>query len=795
MIAGDDEDREAYKSGLLVLGCILASIFVIWWMVLLVLKCKGKSVGCASGRSFRGERVEPSHRDDSAGSTDMEDEWVSGAETSRGDADFGADEVSFHSSIKSSEVQDSVASEDDCETRSEYSVLSRPTTRERRTQIAFFLFGLLTLASVPLVLTLFFSPLKRAVDASEGYLLQTKTVLSQIENGLNTINIAVDTAAGVVDDIPSTVQELCPSRSVEEIEDAYGIDLDYTASILVNEYERIRSSIDSKLSDIISNKNDFDDLVASIETAHHETETYLWAVPGLMLALTSVTASLLFGVLLAWKRQSNRQAQRTLSYGVLPCLICLSLVCWIVGISSALAVALLSDACTQGGHGNPDAIVERIIFLHGFERNTTTFKVVDAFTTGCNVDNNPTRYVDEVEEDVQKIIDNIWNYILSVDAIGRDDIMSVCGSDSLSDALREAQDIARLLTSIRRALSAISSALQCEDIYPIYNGVLDDAVCTDLATSFSWSMFMFLLLGVSTMCMISLRASWRHKVGEDQIYNEDEVAENMFLDEHEEYLHYISKYKHEWEEYGGINSVVPVTPHRQSMYDETSESEETTGSRTYSGAEPVDDELEPEDTDREQMNYISNYAPQQDAFNPYQTTAPASPSTDASEDISFLSLRSLQTKTPESRVEDADLDIVITPSSDSERKQKKLYSAMSLLRGASAIFRGEKSAEMKSDTVSSRTEPRSYPNIDRTSIVHASSDVVGCDDSSLVSINRIRTSASEGGSFSKIGWRSRTDIEQLSAADNANITSILGKTTLRPRPSPSSARSKSEYSL
>ena len=66
LIAGDDEERDAYKSGLLVLACILASIYAIWILILLVLKCKGKSVGCASGRSFRGERIIPEHRGDGA---------------------------------------------------------------------------------------------------------------------------------------------------------------------------------------------------------------------------------------------------------------------------------------------------------------------------------------------------------------------------------------------------------------------------------------------------------------------------------------------------------------------------------------------------------------------------------------------------------------------------------------------------------------------------------------------------------------------------------------------------------
>jgi hypothetical protein len=64
---------------------------------------------------------------------------------------------------------------------------------------------------------------------------------------------------------------------------------------------------------------------------------------------------------------------------------------------------------------------------------------------------------------------------------------------------------------------------------------------------------MFLIVAICVMVMITLRASWLRHIEEEKVYHdEDEVAENMILDEHEEYLAYISRYKHEWQEYGGF---------------------------------------------------------------------------------------------------------------------------------------------------------------------------------------------------------------------------------------------------
>ena len=55
----------------------------------------------------------------------------------------------------------------------------------------------------------------------------------------------------------------------------------------------------------------------------------------------------------------------------------------------------------------------------------------------------------------------------------------------------------------------------------------------------------------------------------DKMYTDNEVAENMVLDEHEEYLNYISKYKHEWEDYRGVN-VLSLPAYQVSSTDSSS---------------------------------------------------------------------------------------------------------------------------------------------------------------------------------------------------------------------------------
>ena len=156
---------------------------------------------------------------------------------------------------------------------------------------------------------------------------------------------------------------------------------------------------------------------------------------------------------------------------------------------------------------------------------------------------------------MQNNIDLIWRQISTVDSIGRATLIDKCGGDRLSDLLSGARNLAKLLTAVRRALDSASGTLECERINPIYVEAAHNALCTDVASGTSFGFTLFLVLAVCTMAMITLRASWLRVIVEEKVYHdESEVAENMILDEHEEYLAYISKYKHEWQEYRGIDS-------------------------------------------------------------------------------------------------------------------------------------------------------------------------------------------------------------------------------------------------
>jgi len=91
------------------------------------------------------------------------------------------------------------------------------------------------------------------------------------------------------------------------------------------------------------------------------------------------------------------------------------------------------------------------------------------------------------------------------------------------------------------------------------------------------------------MVMISLRAAWLQVISKEKVYHDEmDIAENMILDEHEEYLAYISRYKHEWEEYRGFDG--------NELASELKENEEGwVSSRDSSSSGSVEDEVGADD--------------------------------------------------------------------------------------------------------------------------------------------------------------------------------------------------------
>eukprot|EP00980_Cylindrotheca_fusiformis_P012169 scaffold2939_cov123-Cylindrotheca_fusiformis.AAC.13 len=193
---------------------------------------------------------------------------------------------------------------------------------------------------------------------------------------------------------------------------------------------------------------------------------------------------------------------------------------------------------------------------HGLASNRNLILTGPILSQGCKGSLDPIDYISDLERRVQGIVDEIWRQISIIDSIGRAKILTDCGGDYLVDFVSGARNVAKLLTTMRRSLRDASGHLECDKLNPLYTQLVHDTLCTDAASASSYGFIFFLILSISTMVMVSLRAALLQNTGDDEkVYqDEDEIAENMVVDEHEDYLKYISKYKHEWQEYNGIET-------------------------------------------------------------------------------------------------------------------------------------------------------------------------------------------------------------------------------------------------
>ena len=164
------EEQRDYIDGLLVVSVIFSFLFLIWAFVLIILKCKGKEVGCASGRAFVSLRP-----DDEKSEADLEktqDDTGSTSDSSNAKSvisvssnkplfsEYGGTVIENSSSDFSDDNNHSDRKSRRCLERNNK---KKEGQRERRTRLTFIVFASIALICAPFTLFLTFGPLKETV--------------------------------------------------------------------------------------------------------------------------------------------------------------------------------------------------------------------------------------------------------------------------------------------------------------------------------------------------------------------------------------------------------------------------------------------------------------------------------------------------------------------------------------------------------------------------------------------------------------------------------------------------------
>jgi hypothetical protein len=629
--------QQRYREGLTFLACFFIGMFFIWGIILLILKVKGSSVGCAAGYAFGMYRIPRRNRNTSISNGDgihMDD--VDGTMSQHFEHESTTNVI-----LCESTSQDGILSLEHAEHRDnnqkvkEY--IEHPWRRERFAQLCFLYLCSIALLCAILTFSNTLKPFVDTINDSEHVVQDVRELVNETSIAFDTLALTSEESQKLIGSLTLDYEILCPNFTEVEIEATLGVDLKSILDLMTSNYSGFTTQVSENIADINEALMESQEFVVSVGNSFHTARRYLWIIPTILFPLSFAIVVVMIGGFLAMRRQSTQDFQNTLSKLLLPSLIFASFLCFILATVFAITTAVGSDACLAGSpSGSPYNTIASLLNV----TNSTQlwYQYALDYTSGCS-DGNPNDYIAQLDRELQQMLNFIWKSLSQVDSVGQGNLVEYCGADNRLIALIDAsRDLAKLLYTAQRAATAVNATLSCESIYPIYDSAVNELICSDTVSASAWGFVLFLCMGIATMGVISLRASWRYTVAEEKVFDENEVvAENIILDEHEEYLHYISAYKHEWEEYRGVNGLPEARNHEETSTDSSS-------------TEPEEEDRSPLAIDvvRNESSTVDNSDMRSEAtsievldghvqdFNPYPGTDSESIST--SDNISFLSL-------------------------------------------------------------------------------------------------------------------------------------------------------------
>lgn len=179
----EEKIQYEYVNGLLAVMVAILALLLCWAFVLVVLKFKGKEVGCASGNAFLSRTMDSI---DDIPSTDESESFNSmGSSSSFSDGEKSIEKLVARHREQHGESSDMVGEQIDGMRDEEGSFNSNPdeiltnvagpqkltNRRECRTRSCFLFFALISLLCVPLILIHSFGPMREVAQESSGVIL------------------------------------------------------------------------------------------------------------------------------------------------------------------------------------------------------------------------------------------------------------------------------------------------------------------------------------------------------------------------------------------------------------------------------------------------------------------------------------------------------------------------------------------------------------------------------------------------------------------------------------------------
>jgi hypothetical protein len=122
-----------------------------------------------------------------------------------------------------------------------------------------------------------------------------------------------------------------------------------------------------------------------------------------------------------------------------------------------------------------------------------------------------------LEAIIKETVDEMRFRLEQADAVGYDTMRDRCGTGNNVDRFfAGVRILEEQLYSVQVSLATAGDTLQCPKLHKLYSSVIQESVCTDMASANANGFILVLLVAISNMILVSLRASWRRQINENE---------------------------------------------------------------------------------------------------------------------------------------------------------------------------------------------------------------------------------------------------------------------------------------
>jgi hypothetical protein len=324
----------------------------------------------------------------------------------------------------------------------------------------------------------------------------------------------------------------------------------------------------SSLDDAESALNTIDDGTSSVKKTTEDIDIAGWKIAMVTIPCIAIPGILMAGCILAWLGVERRFLQNAVTWFVFPALVLLTLTAVIAAVGMGIAATVNADFCLPGGSTNdPQTVILRVLEESDYQSGEYVYQMVEHFVSQCRDTVNPFADVEGVLLDLPSTQTALEELDVSLREENTLDVLALSCERDFTVLLDLTTSMQEVVQDMIKQLSQVLDTLSCEAVVPLYTKAVHEGSCDLSVSALTWIFVSALVMGVTGMIMITLRASYRTT---EYVHSNDGTSRGSpELDTHSSWQGKIAATGNE-----GPNEVDELFEHQEPMFlDEVSETE------------------------------------------------------------------------------------------------------------------------------------------------------------------------------------------------------------------------------